>query len=120
MKRAILFAVVAFSASAAAEKKVTWPVVTLKFTISDDSGWKPSDVSVPEGAEVRIVLENASNAPACFEIGGKKGSDKFVKSPVCLDVDDKREDVFFANVDKGTYRIRNRYEHQQAGKFTVK
>jgi hypothetical protein len=117
MKRALIAAMVV--ATAAHAEKAKWPVVTLKFTIADGTGWKPADVSVPEGAEVRLVLENASNAPACFEIGGKeKGT--FVKSPVCLDVDETREDVFFANVDKGTYRIRNRYEHQQAGKFTVK
>ena len=104
---------------ASAEVKVTWPIVKLAFKIHDKAGWTPNAVSVPLGAEVRVSLANQSNAPACFEIGGKEKG-KFVMSPVCLDVDEEKDVVFFANVDAGTYAIRNRYEQQAAGKLTVK
>ena len=104
--------------SATADTKVDWPVRKLTFTIKDKKGWTPSKVSVPKGAEVRLTLENKSNAPACFEISANKQG-KFVKEPVCLDTDDKHEVTFFANVDSGSYPIRNRYEQQAAGTFIV-
>lgn len=123
MKRALFALTLCFAVGAAAgfaigDTKADWPVRKLTFTIKDKAGWTPTTASVPKGSEVQLTLINKSNAPACFEIAGKK-RDKFVKSPVCLDVDDTHEVTFFANVDSGSYAIRNRYEQQSAGTFTV-
>jgi hypothetical protein len=104
--------------SATGDTKNDWPVRKLSFTIKDKTGWTPSSVSVPHGSEVQLTLINKSNAPACFEIAKKKQG-QFVKSPVCLDTDETHDVTFFANVDKGSYPIRNRYEQQAAGTFVV-
>lgn len=104
--------------TAAADSKTTWPVRTLTFTIKDKAGWTPSTAKVPKGAEVQLTLVNHSDAPACFEIAGNKAG-KFVKQPICLDTGETRKETFFANVDAGSYPIRNRWEQQQAGTFTV-
>jgi hypothetical protein len=104
---------------AAGEQQPSWPIRTLTFAIKDKTGWAPATATVPQGAEVRLSLENHSNAPACFEIGGKAPG-RFVKSPECLDIGERRSITFFANVDPGSYPIRNRYEQQPAGTFTVR
>lgn len=117
-KLAIISWLCLFTGAVLAERKPTWPVSKLTFTIKDKSGWTPSAVTVPKGAEVRVTLENKSDAPACFEIGDKKG--KFVQSPVCVDVDEQQQVTFFANVESGSYPIRNRWEQQSAGTFTVR
>jgi hypothetical protein len=117
MKRVLILSLLLTSA-AAAESKPDWPVRKLTFTITDKAGWTPTVAKVPVGSEVQLTLENKSNAPACFEIAGKtRGT--FVKKPVCIDTGESHEVTFFANVDKGTYPIRNRYEQQAAGRFTV-
>jgi len=105
--------------AATGDTKNDWPVRKVTFTIKDKTGWTPATVQVPKGSEVQLRLVNNSNAPACFEIAAKKQG-QFVKSPVCLDTDDTHEVTFFANVDAGSYPIRNRYEQQAAGTFTVK
>ncbi len=102
----------------AEQKKPDWPVRKLTFTIKDDAGWTPATAKVPKGSEVQLTLVNDSNAPACFEIAAKKQG-QFVKSPVCLDTGDTHRVTFFANVDAGSYRIRNRYEQQAPGTFIV-
>ena len=96
-----------------------WPVRKLTFAIEGRAGWTPSVVAVPRGAEVQLTLENQSNAPACFEIAGREQG-RFVKRPECLDIGETRSITFFANVDPGSYPIRNRYEQQAAGTFTVR
>ena len=116
MKLAILFLL--FTATAFAEKKPDWPVRKLTFTIKDKAGWTPATAKVPKGSEVQLRLVNDSNAPACFEIAAKKQG-QFVKRPVCLDTGDTHEVTIFANVDAGSYPIRNRYEQQAPGTFVV-
>jgi hypothetical protein len=108
-----LFAVPAYA------EKAKWPVRKLTFTIHDKAGWTPSTVTVPKGSEVQLTLVNKSPAPACFEIADKKPG-RFVKEPMCLDIDETRSITFFANVEPGSYPIRNRYEQQAAGTFTVR
>jgi hypothetical protein len=104
--------------AAEADPKPTWPVRALTFTIKDKAGWTPATAKVPKGAEVQLTLVNHSDAPACFEIASKKAG-KFVKDPICVDTGETRRETFFANVDAGSYPIRNRWEQQQAGTFVV-
>jgi hypothetical protein len=115
--RSILFLCL-FAVPASADTKSDWPVRKLTFTIHDKTGWTPSAVTVPKGSEVQLTLVNKSPAPACFEIADKKPG-RFVKEPMCLDIDETRSITFFANVDAGSYPIRNRYEQQATGTFTV-
>lgn len=115
----ILLPLCLLAGPAAGEPKPDWPVRKLTFAIKDKTGWAPSTVTVPRGAEVQVTLENKSNAPACFEIADKQRG-RFVKRPECLDTGETRSITFFVNVDAGSYPIRNRYEQQAAGTFTVR
>ncbi len=108
------------SLSTAALSEENWPVVKLSFSIKEKSGWTPKKASVPVGAEVQLSLKNDSNATACFEIAAKK-PDKFLnKGPICLSPGESEKETFFANVDKGSYIIRNRQEQQPGGELIVK